>query len=292
VTSLLAPGAGLERLWTGAAFGEGPVWLPERRRLRWSDIPRNRILEYDPDGGKVVVHRDDVEFTNGRTLDLAGRVVQCCHGRRSVEVEVDGGVRTLVDRWGEFRLNSPNDVVVSSDGAVWFSDPPYGILLPDEGHPGSPEYGASYVFRFDPADGSIDPVVTDLSRPNGLAFAPDERTLYVSDTTDETRGLIRSYPVDVATGEVGTGADFASIEPGCSDGFRVDVEGRIWTSAGDGVHVLASDGHEIERVHVPEAVANLCFGGDDGQDLYITATTSLDRVRTSTVAAARPSSPT
>jgi gluconolactonase len=280
VSSLLRPGAVLEVLWTGSAFGEGPVWMPEPGRLRWSDIPNNRILEYDPDSGCVVVHRHDVEFTNGRTLDRDGRVVQCSHGRRSIELEVDGEVLTLVDRWGEFRLNSPNDVVVASDGSIWFSDPPYGILLPEEGHPGTPEYGGFYVFRLDPRSGDLDPVVTDLERPNGLAFSPDESTLYVSDTTNEWRGLIRSYPVDIQIGAVGEGADLAVVTPGCSDGFRVDADGRIWTSAGDGIHILTPDGVELQRISTPEAVSNLCFGGPDGRDLYITGATSLYRIKT------------
>ncbi len=287
-TSLIADGARLDRLWTGAVWSEGPVWLPQTQRLRWSDIPSNVIMEHDTASGSTWIHRRDVEFTNGRTLDLEGRVVQCSHGRRSIEYEIDGEPVTLVERWGQARLNSPNDVVVASDGSIWFTDPPYGILNPDEGHPGEMEYEGCFVFRFDPATGELQPVVTDLQRPNGLAFSPDESLLYVSDTTDEHRGLIRAYPVDVRTGALADGRDFAVVVPGCSDGFRVDVQGRIWTSSLDAVQVIAPDGTVVERIPVPEKIANLCFGGPDGQDLYIVATSSLYRIRTTTQQAARP----
>nr|WP_269328926.1 SMP-30/gluconolactonase/LRE family protein [Kineosporia babensis] len=275
-------------MWTGAVWSEGPVWLPETQRLRWSDIPSNVIMEHDAASGETYVHRREVEFTNGRTLDREGRVVQCSHGRRSIEYEIDGRPVTLVDRWGHSRLNSPNDVVVASDGSIWFTDPPYGILNPAEGHPGKLEYGGCFVFRFDPGTGELRPVVTDLQRPNGLAFSPDESLLYVSDTADEQRGRIRAYPVDVRAGSVGEGRDFATVVPGCSDGFRVDVEGRIWSSSLDAVQVISPGGVIVERIPVPEKIANLCFGGPDGQDLYVVATSSLYRIRTTTQQAARP----
>ncbi len=281
VMDVVAPGARLERVWTGGSWGEGPVWLPGTQSLRWSEIHGNRIYEYDSRSGETHVHRQDVEFTNGRTLDLAGRVVQCSHGRRCVEVEVDGEPTTLVDHWGEHRLNSPNDIVVASDGAIWFTDPPYGITQPDEGHPGSMEYGGCWVFRYEP--GLLRPAITDMQRPNGLAFSPDESLLYVSDTVDTARGLIRVYDVTDAT--VSNGRDFATVLPGCSDGFRVDVTGRIWTSSLDAVQVLSPDGELVARIPVPEKISNLCFGGPDGTDLYITASTSLYRIRTLTTGA-------
>jgi gluconolactonase len=288
VVDLVDPAATLERLWTGGIWGEGPVWLPETGRVRWSDIPRNLILEFDARSGLTRVHRENVEYTNGRTLDREGRVVQCSHGRRSIEYEIDGEPRTIVDRWGTHRLNSPNDIVVASDGTIWFTDPPYGILVPAEGHPGDLEYGGCWVFRYDPASAVLTPVITDMSRPNGLAFAPDEDVLYVSDTVDEQRGLIRAYDADIARGTAGSGRDFATVVPGCSDGFRVDVEGRIWTSSLDSVQVLSTDGRTLAKIPVPEKVANVCFGGDDGHDLYITASSSLYRIRTLTTAARRP----
>ncbi len=291
MTELLAPGATLERLFTGAVWAEGPVWIPQERVVRWSDIPNDRILAFDATTGTTRVHREHVEYTNGRTLDREGRVVQCSQGRRSVEREIDGEPVTIVDRWEGGRFNSPNDVVVASDGTIWFTDPPYGILESGrEGHPGEQEYGGCYVFRLDERTGEVRPVVTELERPNGIAFSPDESVLYVSDTS-ETTPAIHAYDVDVARGEVSGGRVFATVEPPASDGFRVDVEGRVWTSSGDSVQVLAPDGALLLRVPVPEVVANVCFGGEDGHDLYVTATTSLYRIRTATTAAPRPAPP-
>jgi gluconolactonase len=283
----LADLATFERVYTGSIWAEGPIWMAGESAVRWSDIPNNRILQYTPATGETHVHREQVEFTNGRTLDRDGVVVQCCHGRRSVEYEVDGEPRTIVDRFEGGRLNSPNDVVVASDGAIWFTDPDYGITESREGHPGVHEYGGSYVFRFDPVTDALTPVITDRVSPNGLAFSPDETSLYVSDTgEDDPR--IRAYPVDVVTGTAGEPTVFARPRPGASDGFRVDVEGRVWTSAGDAVHVFAPDGELVLRIPVPEVIANVCFGGEDGHDLYIAASTSLYRIRTTTSQAARP----
>jgi gluconolactonase len=290
--SLIAPDAGLEQLYTGAVWSEGPVWLPESHSVRWSDIPNDRILEYDARTGEARVHRDGVEFTNGRTLDRQGRVVQCSHGRRSVEREVDGVPTTIVDRFDGRRLNSPNDVVVASDGAIWFTDPPYGILSDVEGHRAEPEYDGCYVFRYDETTGELAPVITDMVHPNGLAFSPDERVLYVADTgwivDRNAPGHIRAY--DVVDGRCENPRVFAEVRPGVSDGFRVDAQGRIWTSSEDSVQVFAPDGELLERIPVPEKVGNLCFGGEDGSDLYIVASTSLYRIRTTTQQAARPAS--
>jgi len=292
-SGLVAPGARLERVYTGATWSEGPVWVPDERVVRWSDIPGDRILRFDPATGETVEHRTAVEFTNGRTLDRDGSVVQCSHGRRAVEREVDGRVTTLVDSWRGVRLNSPNDVVVRSDGTIWFTDPTYGITQPREGHPGEPEYGGCHVFRLDETTGELDAVVTDLEQPNGIAFSPDERVLYVSDTSaapafDGTGARhLRAY--DVVDGRSTTnGRHFALAEQGVIDGFRVDEAGRVWASSADAVEVFASDGSPAARIPVPEVVANLCFGGDDGRDLYITATTSLYRIRTTVRAARRP----
>ena len=288
--SLIAHDAVLQQLYTGAVWSEGPVWLPESQSLRWSDIPNNRIFEFDSRTGETRLHREDVEFTNGRTLDLDGRVVQCCHGRRSVEREVDGVPTTIVDRFDGRRLNSPNDVVVASDASIWFTDPPYGILSNVEGHQADPEYGGCFVFRYDEATDELTPVVTDMVHPNGLAFSPDERVLYVADSAwivDKSAPRhIRAY--DVVDGRCENSRVFAEVRPGVPDGFRVDVEGRVWTSSEDSVQVFAPDGKLLERIPVPEKVGNLCFGGVDGSDLYIVASTSLYRIRTTTRQAERP----
>jgi gluconolactonase len=283
--------AGLRRLATGAIWSEGPVWLPDAGAVRWSDIPNNRIMQWHRETGETIVYDDAPEFTNGRTLDLAGQVVQCSHGRRRVERDVDGVVTSIVDAFDGRRLNSPNDVVVASDGAIWFTDPPYGIQ-PDEieGHAGVQEYGGCFVFRFVEATGELTPVITDMVRPNGLAFSPDESVLYVANTGDGQgdRDYLRAF--DVVDGGVANPRELG--DPFASDGFRVDVEGRIWTSwsRGDtgGVAVWAPDGTELTRVDVGERTANVAFGGPDGDELYITASTSLYRLRTTTTAAPRP----
>lgn len=290
VTQLIAPGAELEKLFTGTEWAEGPVWLPETRSVRWSDIPNDRILEFDSTHGETRVHRELVEFTNGRTLDHDGLVVQCSHGRRSVEREIDGAPITIVDAWNGRRFNSPNDVVVAADGSIWFTDPPYGILSDREGHPDEQEYDGCFVFRFDESSGELAPVITDMTYPNGLAFSPDESVLYVSDTAEtalsDGQQYIRAY--DVADGKCVNGRVFALVAAGCSDGFRVDEEGRVWTSSENAVEVFAPDGSSIASVPVPEKVANVCFGGEDGRDLYITASRSLYRIRTTTRQAPRP----
>ncbi len=282
----------LRRVVTGATWCEGPVWLSDRGVLRFSDIPGNRILEVDPVAGELVVYRTDVEFTNGRTLDLDGAVVQCCHGRRSVEREVDGVVTTLVDHYGAARLNSPNDVIVASDGAVWFTDPPYGIIQAHEGHPGEREYGGNYVFRLDPA-GTLTAAITDVDEPNGLAFSPDETILYVADSSAALRpegdGNHRIVAYDVSSDfSCSNPRVFADVTPGVPDGIRVDIEGRVWSSSADSVQVFEPDGTLVARIPVPEKVGNLCFGGSDGRTLFIAASTSIYSIETSTRGALRP----
>lgn len=286
MTSELADPASLERLWTGATWSEGPAWIPTTARLRWSDVVGNRILEYDAATGEVSEYARAVEYVNGRTLDLAGDVVQCSHGLRRVERDAGGLVTSIVDRFEGRRFNSPNDIVVGSDGALWFTDPPYGLGADGrEGHPGEQEYGGCFVFRFDERTGELRAEITDMVHPNGLAFSPDESLLYVADTSGPLD--IRVY--DVVDGRVaaGSGRSFAAVRPGASDGFRVDVDGRVWTSSGDSVQVLGTDGAVLAKFPVPETVANVCFGGVDGHDLYITATTSLYRLRTTTTGARR-----
>jgi gluconolactonase len=279
----------LEVLYSGATWGEGPVWLPAAAVVRWSDIPGDRILQFDPATGTTTVHRDRVEYTNGRTLDREGRVIQCSHGRRSVEMEVDGEPITLVDRWNGYRFNSPNDVVVASDGGIWFSDPAYGIEQPTEGHPGEREYGGCFVFHLDPRSGEVTPVITSLEAPNGLAFSRDETTLYVSDS-GFSDPKIWEFDVDVAGRTASNQRPFTTlVGGGLPDGFRIDVAGRVWTSAEHSVQVFSPRGELLLTIPVPELVSNVCFGGGDGRDLYITATTSLYRIATTTTAAQRPS---
>ncbi|WP_306960778.1 SMP-30/gluconolactonase/LRE family protein [Arthrobacter bambusae] len=280
----------LERLFTGTAWAEGPVWVRSSETVRWSDIPNNRILEFDPKTGQTREYATAVEFTNGRTLDRDGSVVQCSHGRRRVERDRDGQITSLVDSFDGKRLNSPNDVVVDRSGTIWFTDPPYGILPgTTEGHEGEQEYGGCYVFRFDPAEVALTPVITDMVHPNGLAFSPDESVLYVADTAGRGYGVpLRIAAYDVRDRACHNGRTFVEFDDGdAADGFRVDVAGRIWTSAGRSVRVFSPAAELLGAVELPETVANVCFGGPDGRDLYITATTSLYRIRTMTTDAAQ-----
>jgi gluconolactonase len=291
-TGLVRESAELRHLTSGATWSEGPVWLAARGSLRWSDIPGNRILEYNLASGTSSVYATDVEFTNGRTLDHSGTVIQCSHGRRAIEQDIDGRVTTLVDSWNGHRLNSPNDVIVANDGAIWFTDPPYGIVQAHEGHLGVREYGANFVFRFDPSDGVIEPVATDLEEPNGLAFSPGEEVFYVSDTSvalssDGTGNHhIRAYDVGPDY-SLSNSRVFVVIEPGVSDGLRVDHLGNIWTSSADAVQVFSPGGVLIGRIPVPEVVGNICFGGEQGTTLFIAATTSIYSIETTVTDATR-----
>jgi gluconolactonase len=253
--SLLAPTVRLERVATGAAWSEGPLWLPRLGVLRWSDIPNDRILEYRPSDHSQRVHRDQVEFTNGRTLDLDGRVVQCSHGRRRLEWDNDPAPIGIVDRWNGARLNSPNDVVVARDGAIWFSDAPYGITQPNERHRGVREYGDHCVFRHDVPTALTTAVVVDVEEPNGLAFSPGEDVLYVADSSAVRR------PHGVGNHHIRT---YDVIDR------RRCKNGRVFTP----------DGEELGGISVPELVGNLCFGGPDGTGLYVAASTSIYRIPT------------
>ncbi len=275
---LALPVAALDRLWSGGRWCEGPVYFPLGDYVLWSDIPNDRMLQLT-EGSGVRVFRAPAQFSNGNTRDAAGRLVTCEHGaRRVTRTETDGSITMLVDRFRGKRLNSPNDVVVKSDGTIWFSDPPYGILSDYEGHKGEQEYGGCFVFRFDPARGRLDVAADDMVRPNGLAFSPDEKTLYISDTAwahdPEAARHIRAYRVG-PNGTLSKPRTFVAMEAGVADGFRVDVGGNVWTSAGDGVRCYAPDGRLLGKILVPEVVSNLTFGGPRRNRLFITATSSL-----------------
>ncbi|MCL1635678.1 SMP-30/gluconolactonase/LRE family protein [Luteimonas sp. SX5] len=270
---LIRTSASLERLYTGCRWSEGPVYFPALRTLLWSDIPNDRMLRYDETSGQAGVFRQPARYTNGNTLDRQGRLVSCEHGgRRLVRTEHDGAITVLADRYQGKRFNSPNDVVVHSDGSVWFTDPSYGIDSDYEGHKAESEIGARHVYRIDPA-GSVDVVADDFTQPNGLAFSPDEKRLYVADT-GLGDGVMRVFDVG-ANGKLSGGGEFARCKTGRYDGFRVDTEGRIWSSAGEAIHCYQPDGLLIGEIAVPERVSNLVFGGYKRNRLYITATSSL-----------------
>ena len=278
----------LERLCTGARWSEGPVWIAEDDSLLWSDIPNDRMLRWSERDG-MRVWRERVEFTNGHTRDRDGTILHCSHGLRAVfRTAVDGSdQRIVVDRWQGKRFNAPNDIVVKSDGTIWFTDPPYGLIIPEEGHGGESEIGDCYVFRFDPASGALDPVTDVPIEPNGLAFSPDERRLYVSDTSAalgrEATGNHCIFVFDVVDGRRAANArKFADVSPGVPDGFRVDVQGWIYTSSEDSVQVFHPDGTLLGKLHVPEKVGNVTFGGAARDILYVAASTSLYRIRLAT----------
>ncbi len=279
-TPLFAGASPLRRLATGARWSEGPVWIEETQSLLWSDIPNDRILRWSAGDG-MTVWQQGVEFTNGHTRDAAGGVLHCSHGLRAVyRTGIDPGPREIVvDHYQGKRFNSPNDIVVKSDGTIWFTDPPYGLIVAEEGHGGEAELDDCLVFRFDPANGELTAVTDVPQHPNGLAFSPDESLLYVSDTAAALPGHGTQHCIhvfDVVGGSrLANARIFADIAPGVPDGFRVDVDGRVWTSAADGVHVLDPDGTPLALVPVPEKVGNLCFGGTARNTLFIVASTSL-----------------
>jgi gluconolactonase len=289
----VARGAGaLERLAGGAVWSEGPVWMREDGSVLWSDIPNDRMLRWHPREG-FGVWRERVEFTNGHVREPDGSLLHCSHGQRAiVRTRFDAALRPLgdeivVDRFEGRRLNSPNDVVVKSDGTIWFTDPPYGIASDREGHRAESELGACYVFRYDPVRGELSIASDFVEEPNGLAFSPDESVLYVSDTSAALRtdgsGHHHIAAFDVIEGrQLVRPRVFAVVEPGLADGLRVDVHGFVYTSSADSVQVYHPDGTRIGRIPVPEKVGNLCFGGTGGDELFICASTSLYRIRLAT----------
>lgn len=268
--------ARLERLWTGGRWTEGPVFLPATRMLLWSDIPNDRMLRW-VEGGDVTIYRQPSNNSNGNTLDREGRLITCEHGaRRVTRTEIDGSITVLVDNYQGKKLNSPNDVVVKSDGSVWFTDPDYGITSDYEGGRDTSEIGKCLVFRLNPETKELTMVADDFEKPNGLAFSLDESVLYISDTGHREGGPPHIRAFSVASDNTLSGGDvFAVVNPGASDGFRIDERGNMWTSAGDGVHCYSPNGELIGKILVPETVSNVCFGGAKNNRLFITATTSL-----------------
>jgi gluconolactonase len=278
----------LERLHAGNRWTEGPAYFPAGRYLVFSDIPSNRLLRWDETSGAVSVFRQPSRYANGHAVDRRGRLVSCEHGRRAVSrTEPDGSVTVLADAYEGRRLNSPNDIVEHSGGTLWFTDPSYGIDSDYEGHRADSEIGGCHVYRLDPATGEVTLAAGDFDRPNGLAFSADERLLYI---TDSARRHLRVFTV---TGELTlAGGDvLCTCTAGTFDGVRIDDAGRIWAAAGDGLHCFDPDGTLIGKVHVPETVSNLTFGGPKRNRLFITATSSLYSVMVNVTGAAYPPAP-
>ena len=279
----------LEKLYTGCRWAEGPAYFPAGRYLLWSDIPNNRMMRFDETDASVSVFRSPSFNSNGNTVDRQGRLVSCEHlMRRVTRTEHDGSITVLADQFEGRRLNSPNDVVVHSDNSIWFSDPTYGIDSDYEGLQTRSEIGASNVYRIDPGTGAVTRVVSDRVQPNGLAFSPDETLLYVADTgathVPSLPAAIWAYKVQ-GQQTTGDAALFATCPSGLYDGFRCDIHGNIWTSAGRDVFCYAPDGTHIGTIPVGEIVANVCFGAPRRNRLYICGQTSLYSIYLNTRAA-------
>ncbi len=272
-------------------FSEGTAWSPDGY-LVWSDIPMDRIMRWDPKGG-TRLQRYRTGNSNGNTFDRQGRLLSCeTSGRRVSITGSDGVVNTLVDRYRGGKLTSPNDIVVKSDGTVWFTDPDYGSLDPTLGHRSMPEQTRNRVYRYDPALGELTAVSEDFDKPNGIAFSPDEKHLYVGDT-GASHGKFRPHHlVRFDVGDDGRTLTapkvFAVIDPGVPDGFRCDTAGNLYVGAGDGVHVFSPEGDLLGKVKTAEAVGNLCFGGTDYDTLFIAASKQVMMVKVNAQGAYRP----
>jgi gluconolactonase len=275
--SLVEPGAKLQKLAGDLKFTEGPAWIPARNTLVFSDIPNSKLMQWNEKDGMSVFRPS--EQSNGNILDLEGRLITCQHAARNlVRTEADGKITVLVDKFDGMRLNSPNDVAVRSDGTLWFTDPPWGLV-------GKQEIPGNWVFKFDPATGKVEPVIKDLAMPNGINFSPDETRLYVADTGGNAKHpdpAFHKLPAGIHCYEVSKdgklGKKLFQIDQG-SDGMAVDVQGNLYTTHGK-VHVYNADGKKLEVIDVPEGPANVCFGGADMKTLFITARTSLYSIRT------------
>jgi gluconolactonase len=273
--------AAVERLYTGCRWSEGPVWFGDGRYLLWSDIPNNRMLKWEEETGAVSVYRKPTDFGNGNTRDRQGRLVTCEHGgRRITRTEHDGQITVLMDQWQGKRLNSPNDVVVKSDGSIWFTDPVFGILGHYEGHKAEPENDQN-VYRFDPQTNEASVVADDVLGPNGLCFSPDESILYVVESRGVPSRKILAYDVSADGRSISNKRVLIDAGPGTPDGMRCDVDGNLWCGWGmgdealDGVFVYAPDGVLIGRIALPERCANVCFGGLKRNRLFMAASQSM-----------------
>jgi gluconolactonase len=271
--------AAVERLASGFRWAEGPVWFGDGGYLLFSDIPNNRIMRWLEDTGELSVFRSPSHYSNGHTRDRQGRLITCEHdSRRVTRTEYDGSITVLMDHFQGKPLNAPNDVVVKSDGSIWFTDPGYGIMFNYEGHKAPLELPAA-VYRLDPMTREATVVVDDMSKPNGLCFSTDESLLYVVDSGSTPR-VIRVYDVVDGSG-LADGRLFVDMTPGTSDGIRCDVDGNLWAAAGngeegfDGVHVFAPDGDRIGQILLPEKCANICFGGAKRNRLFMAASQSI-----------------
>jgi gluconolactonase len=287
--------AAIERIATGFRWAEGPVYFRDGGYLVWSDIPNNRMMRWLEEDGHVSVFRQPSNYTNGNTRDRQGRLISCEHdARRVTRTEPDGTITVLIESFQGKKLNAPNDVVVSADGAIWFTDPGYGIDGAYEGHKDTAELPRN-VYRLDPGTGSAAVVASDFTRPNGIALSPDEKRLYIVDTGITHGGPSHIRVFDVNGDKLANGKVFAeNFAPGFSDGVRTDMAGNVWCSMGwadpkeDGVRCYAPDGQLIGKIHLPETCSNLCFGGKKKNRLFMTASTSVYAVYVDDEGALKP----
>ena len=268
---VVAHDARLVSLYDQATFSEGPVWWPARQMLIWSDVEGRRVLGWRKDG-RVEVVVDATPFINGHTIDRDGALIHCEHGTRRLSRTLpDGRYQVVVDTYQGKRFNSPDDVVCADDGALWFTDPAYGLILPKQGALAEPELDHRSVYRFDPNTGAT-VRMADLEQPNGLAFAPYGRTLYVTDTSRSLGGDRHTiFAFEVTEGPtLANRRVFAEVEPGIPDGLRTDSRGWIWTSSGAGIQVFSAEGHRLGLIPTPQLCSNLCFSSDERR-LFITS---------------------
>lgn len=288
-TALVLPNAPLLTLGEGYGWLEGPVWFADHDCLLVSDVPGDRVLRWSEHGG-VAAFRVPSGFANGHTRDREGRLISCSHQHRCVtRTELDGSITVLADRYQGKRLNSPNDVVVDGSGAIWFSDPHYGINTDYEGGKQPAELPPA-LYRLDPSSGRLEIAADDFAGPNGLCFSPDERLLYVTETGAQfdvhAKRCIRVF--DVRDGRLHGGRSFHGISPGYADGIRCDSDGRVWSSAGDGVHCLDPSGALLGKILTGSTVSNLAFGGRNRSRLFICASHRLMAIYTNVRGAQRP----
>jgi gluconolactonase len=277
----------VERLATGLRWGEGPVWFGDGRYLLVSDIPNQRILKWEEETGAISIFRKPSNFANGNTRDRQGRLVTCEHGgRRVTRTEHDGTITVLMDSFEGKRLNSPNDIVVKSDHSIWFTDPPFGLMGDYEGHRAEPELPQN-VYRLDPKTGKATVVAGDVAGPNGLAFSPDEKILYVVESRAQPRNIL-AYDVSGDGTKLSNKRVLINAGPGTPDGFRLDEDGNLWCGWGmgdpalDGVMVFNAGGEPIGRIALPERCANVCFGGVKRNRLFMATCQSLYAVYVNT----------
>ena len=265
------------KIHSGMKWAEGPCYIKSHKKLYFSDIPNNHLLSWD--GNNIKIEKNPSNFINGNTEDLEGNLISCSHGGRCIyKTDINGNTTTLVDKYLDKKLNSPNDVVVKSDGSIWFTDPPYGILSDYEGYKGDMEYGACYVFRYDPKENNLEVVSKDFLKPNGLSFSVNEDKIYIADSggSHDINAPNQIMVYDVVENKIlKNGKVFHKFNPFFADGFRVDKDDNVWTSAGKGIKCFSPQGEVIGQLLLPDLVANLTFGGENNNILYVTSSSNL-----------------